>query len=683
MGADGISFGKGKSVDFSGFNGISSEHLKTDDAKKKKLSDAIFKKYDQNEDGVLDKGDLQALIGDIKTAAKGGKSDQLGKNEAQNYLTKQLGLTEGEYSREDLLELLEEINADKDNIESAETDNQDNTTIKYKADQNGTTQTDTYNKKQLTTRVISNQSGKSTITYQNGAMTKKVIEKQGEAPVTIEYEGDAGKEVEKSHYTKQGVVITYLDVNNRPTMKVTDKGSGITETVKYNVPQDRRGGEVADEVYVNNQLTKRTYKDGENVLRTTDYTYTENTVREITTEGDKRTLTERDLNDENKLYGRVEIDEEGNPKDHVHKVDKENDTWYGIVQAKYGQTDHAVIMEIVHQLKDAHHVAYNSKTIPDEITLPASLKLKSGATVELHDIEAQIDERHNIPKHISLQNAENIPEKLTLSADQKTVDMAQFKDITPPDTITIPDEMKTHDVNAEYAKYPQDALKAGKTVKENDNMYVTYDDEGKPLFVYSQDPESEGGENSKVIEFTYDMHGGQNGINVYKDNNEFLYSKDGKLETIIRNDQKVLGNYAVYDAGCKLNYYKIDLLDSNDNVVGKYSSYDLNSPSDYEKYELDADGMQTAAYKYEGGKLVGIIKYERDEHGNETREIVYDAEGNVTGFTDITYRQNGEMDAKISYNPDGTVDDYQKYRHYADGTDAAHYNKNGDFYDSY
>ena len=54
------------------------------------------------------------------------------------------------------------------------------------------------------------------------------------------------------------------------------------------------------------------------------------------------------------------------------------DTWYGIVQAKYGITDHKQTMEIVRQLKAQNNVDPKATNMPSNITLPENVTLKDG-----------------------------------------------------------------------------------------------------------------------------------------------------------------------------------------------------------------------------------------------------------------------------------------------------------------
>ena len=78
---------------------------------------------------------------------------------------------------------------------------------------------------------------------------------------------------------------------------------------------------------------------------------------------------------------------------HQYKVNYK-DTWYGIVQAKYGITDHKQTMEIVRQLKAQNNVNPKAVNMPKEITLPENIKLKNGTEIKMTDIGAAVDQSH-------------------------------------------------------------------------------------------------------------------------------------------------------------------------------------------------------------------------------------------------------------------------------------------------
>lgn len=78
---------------------------------------------------------------------------------------------------------------------------------------------------------------------------------------------------------------------------------------------------------------------------------------------------------------------------HQYKVNYK-DTWYGIVQAKYGIKDHKQTMEIVRLLKAQNNVNPKAANMPEEITLPDNITLKDGTEVKMSDIEVAVDQSH-------------------------------------------------------------------------------------------------------------------------------------------------------------------------------------------------------------------------------------------------------------------------------------------------
>ena len=78
---------------------------------------------------------------------------------------------------------------------------------------------------------------------------------------------------------------------------------------------------------------------------------------------------------------------------HQYKVNYK-DTWYGIVQAKYGITDHKQTMEIVRQLKAQNNVDPKAANMPSEIILPENVTLNDGTQVKMTDINAVVDQSH-------------------------------------------------------------------------------------------------------------------------------------------------------------------------------------------------------------------------------------------------------------------------------------------------
>ena len=60
---NGISFGKNQKINFENFNGIHKDDFNNINGT---LKDSLFTKYDKNDDGILDEGELSAMQGDIQ-----------------------------------------------------------------------------------------------------------------------------------------------------------------------------------------------------------------------------------------------------------------------------------------------------------------------------------------------------------------------------------------------------------------------------------------------------------------------------------------------------------------------------------------------------------------------------------------------------------------------------------------
>lgn len=89
----------------------------------------------------------------------------------------------------------------------------------------------------------------------------------------------------------------------------------------------------------------------------------------------------------------------------------DKDTWYGIVQAKYGVTDPKKTMEIVHQLKTQNNVSKNATSMPKEINLPETLKMEDGTEVKMQDVNAKADTSHYKEKEVKTERTGTEPVK--------------------------------------------------------------------------------------------------------------------------------------------------------------------------------------------------------------------------------------------------------------------------------
>ena len=163
--------------------------------------------------------------------------------------------------------------------------------------------------------------------------------------------------------------------------KQTDKGSGIKEIVEYEYDDN---GNVAKTTTTNADGTK-IIDDGVSV--TTINTDGSKTVK------NKETGEIQEFDKDGKLI-KPEDSAQETPEPYKHKTQL-GDTWYGIVQAKYGITDHKQTMEIVHQLKAQNNVSLSATNMPKEVLLPDTITLKDGTEVKLTDKDAVVDTSHN------------------------------------------------------------------------------------------------------------------------------------------------------------------------------------------------------------------------------------------------------------------------------------------------
>jgi hypothetical protein len=89
------------------------------------------------------------------------------------------------------------------------------------------------------------------------------------------------------------------------------------------------------------------------------------------------------------------------------------DTWYGIVQAKYGVTGHKQTMEIVKAMKKLNGVDSKRTDIPKEIKLLNTVALKGGKKIKLQNIDAEVDKGHFKAKDSGSENpfagVDNVP----------------------------------------------------------------------------------------------------------------------------------------------------------------------------------------------------------------------------------------------------------------------------------
>lgn len=333
-------------------------------------------------------------------------------------------------------------------------------------------------------------------------------------------------------------------------------------------------------------------KDGETV-RTTDYAYNGDNTTEVRTEGDKRTrIVTTKSGDTSTISERVALDAEGNVLPLEYDV-QDGENWYGIVQAKYGVTDHKATMAIIHQLKDAAGIRYNSKTMPDKVTLPPEMTV-GGDAFKLKDIEGKIDEIHSAQSRITPP-----PRKSKSEIPQK------YSGTMPAKSVTIP-------------QYPVDKSKAGQKVTDDKGVTLEYDSEGRVIRKYDTPEMLEKKENSFRLG----------------------YKNDGSFDFYTIRSFDGNGNHTcsfVYDSKGKLDYFfeylDIDAKTGNSKTQIRYNA---NGKTDfyYSDNEYDEKDRNTKYNTYNpDGSLNGtwIMKYSND--GTNVRKLIYDAQGKLISDT--------------------------------------------------
>ncbi len=612
---NGISFGKNKKINFSNFNGIHKDDLK---AEKGALKDSLFAKYDKNKDNILDETELKFLQNDIQGFAK---NEKLSNRETKKFF-KSLGLENNKsLKRDDLYNFLSTIQADKDSIASASTSSESGTTfVEYKPDENNAIKREVYSNEQdgshkpVAEQVLYDENHVLTTLYKEDGTIHKFdvrdnmqfltvtnsdgktkmlqeMNKDTNETVTTEFADDG--ETIASKYRENGAITEYLDPNNdRVTMRVTDKGNGVTEKVKYDYNED--GSYKTTLLDANDKPVSSVTKKGDKELATSSITTSEDgSTTEIVTSGEgenvQRTKVVKDK--DGNVTTKVNIDENGNAVAYNHKVN-EGENWYGIVQAKYGITDYKTTMEIVHQLKKNANVRRSSSVMPSEIELPPTVKLKNGQEIALKDIDAKFDELNSASAKVDVPQ---IPDDLPQAYPQDK--LAEIEK-----NITIPQE---------YLEVKPE--NAGKTITQSDGKILEYNEDGKVLYVYNSEADLKA--NRPTVDLSY---GTDYQINKYNEKGhkigETYYNSNGNLEFFIVNEgiDPKTGN--------------------NDRAI----MYKTNGKVDsLYKYQYNEDGNLTVCDLFranDDGQFVFQDHTERkyNNDGTKTRVITYNAEGNLT-----------------------------------------------------
>ncbi len=577
---NGVSFGKKLgSVSYENFNGIAKSDF--ENSKNKALAESVFSKYDTNNDGILDRSELKAMQDDL--AGFANKKGKLGRRDSKKFMKSvdpNLHL-----KREDLKNFLNEIAADTDSVQNAEKNATGGATVTYKPDNSGTVKTAVYDKDNNLSSQINE--------FADGT-GEEIIFEEGNSQLVTKYKPVEGSEdVEVTSYQRiNGTVVEDLDPDNdRVTQRTVDKGNGIKDVTKFEYADT---GEITATNLNPDGLPQKVTvtKDGKTV-RTTDYAYDGDNTTEVRTEGDKRTrIVTTKSGDASTISERVALDAEGNVLPLEYDV-QDGENWYGIVQAKYGVTDHKATMAIIHQLKDAAGIRYNSKTMPDKVTLPPEMTV-GGDAFKLKDIEGKIDEIHSAQSRITPP-----PRKSKSEIPQK------YSGTMPAKSVTIP-------------QYQVDKSKAGQKVTDDKGVTLQYDSEGRVICKYDTPEMLEKDNNSFRLYYNTDGSLNEYQINHYDNDGNFSkgvkYDSNGQLDSFFEN----------YDIAAETGNYKTQI------------KYNANGKTDYyiSDYEYDEKNRYTKCNTYNpDGSLdsTWIIKYSND--GTKRRTLQYDAQGKLISDT--------------------------------------------------
>lgn len=577
---NGVSFGKKLgSVSYENFNGIAKSDF--ENSKNKALAESVFSKYDTNNDGILDRSELKAMQDDL--AGFANKKGKLGRRDSKKFMKSvdpNLHL-----KREDLKNFLSEIAADTDSVQNAEKNATGGATVTYKPDNSGTVKTAVYDKDNNLSSQINE--------FADGT-GEEIIFEEGNSQLVTKYKPIEGSEdVEVTSYQRiNGAVVEDLDPDNdRVTQRTVDKGNGIKDVTKFEYADT---GEITATNLNPDGLPQKVTvtKDGKTV-RTTDYAYDGDNTTEVRTEGDKRTrIVTTKSGDASTISERVALDAEGNVLPLEYNV-QDGENWYGIVQAKYGVTDHKATMAIIHQLKDTAGIRYNSKTMPDKVTLPPEMTV-GGDTFKLKDIEGKIDEIHSAQSRITPP-----PRKSKSEIPQK------YSGTMPAKSVTIP-------------QYPVNKSKADQKVTDDKGVTLQYDSEGRVICKYDTPEMLEKDNNSFRLYYNTDGSLNEYQINHYDNDGNFSgavdYNSKGKLSYFFENQgiAAETGNYKTqirYNANGKTLYYFTD---------NEYDEKDRNTK--YNTY--NPDGSLDSTW---------IMKYSND--GTKCRTLKYDAQGKLISDT--------------------------------------------------
>lgn len=605
---------KKKTFDLTKFDGVSKDELIQraggTETQQGKLIASIFGKYDgPNGDGILTTEEYQLMQADLVRIAHDGNvgGKELGK------FNEHIGADKNAYSMEDLQAVIGMMVDGSDSVTGVVQDG-DNLKVTYKPIDGVGTKTSTFSKGDnnaltlLSDSVVNGDT--TTVTeYIGGDKNKKskITETTGDTVTTTVY-ADNGTDIQ-SKTRIRGTVTEELDPANgdRIIRKTTNKGSGGIEIIEYTYNSD---GSVTETTHSGdkNKPSKVVVKDAQdNVVSTKTYTYTndgQSTELEVTGTGDnaQTVRTVRDSNNKITEHTNVVAGENGSytVQDATHEV-KPGETWYNIVQAKYGVTDHKTIMQIVHKLKDNAGVRYSSASMPPKLTLPGTIDLGGGNIVNLKNTGALVS-----IDGVKDPNGRQIGPRITPPQALAKADIPQPIDALTSEQqhITIP----TFEVKQE---------KAGQYVRQDNGQYYYYNEDGRVTHIYENENAKNADNNSVYIK--YDNQGA---VTTYQQN---TYDAQGHLTGSIQYDGT--GAFTKRWVNDQFNpehpeqyrrqtYYNAN--GSIDQILVK-SEYSKNWDVDYDNFKADGSWWCSRRLDYGNDGACQVRYYDASDRGRMTK----------------------------------------------------------------
>lgn len=574
-----FSFNKGQKINLAKFDGVSKDELLNKQGitnGQKNLLESIFSKYD-NGDGVLSADEFKSLQADLIKLAG---DNNLGKRELKKFNKNALGVDKKAYSMEDLQAVIRMMTDGSDSITNVAKDGE-NVKITYKPQDGVGTKTSTFatdEKNNLTILAddVVNDGVTTHIEYLDGDTNKRtqMTETKDNSVTTTLYKEDGTSIASRTRVT--GAVTEVLDFENsdRVLTKKTDKGAGSNEIVKYDYNDDGVTETVYNTANGDKPVSIVTKDKEGNVTKTNAYTYDEDktTVVETVGTGDNAVRT-KTVKNGNKLESFVNVDANGNVLDNIHTVEA-GDTWYGIVQAKYGVTDHKTTMKIVHILKDKAGVRYSSNKMPPEITLLAKITLKDGEEFGLKNKDALVNMKHGL----------NTAPRITPPANLTAGNIPTGIDPLPEEQKKI--EIPTFEVKKGYAN---------KTVEQDNGRYFEYNAAGRVIRIYADEKAKDAKNNAVVIGYDDNGNVSEYRLNSYDDKGYWTggirYDGSGDFSDRWVNDKfDNNGNYG------RLTYYNAD--GSVNSVIDNCAYDEQGRDLGYDNFDTDGNWLSSRKMDY-------------------------------------------------------------------------------------